>query len=253
METNILQQIKALEEEHQVKILYACESGSRAWGFASTDSDYDVRFIYARHKDSYLSILEQRDVIELPVDEVLDVSGWDIRKGLQLFLKSNAPLYEWLQSPVVYQETTDFKETLTGLMEKYFSPRSGCHHYLSMATNVFTNELSGASVKLKKYFYVLRPMLACQWILAGKGVPPMEFSLLRTLITDAGIQAAIDHLLQLKAGADEQLMVPAMPELHQWIASILEECRYQAAELPVVKNDATELDGLFRKYISHDF
>ncbi|SEW50543.1 nucleotidyltransferase domain-containing protein [Chitinophaga arvensicola] len=253
MRDTILQKIKELEEEHQVNVLYACESGSRAWGFASPDSDFDVRYIYARHRDSYLSITEPRDVIELPVDEVLDVSGWDIRKGLQLFLKSNAPLYEWLQSPIVYKEETDFKQTLNGLMEKYFSPRSGCHHYLSMAYNVFTNELQGTEIKLKKYFYVLRPMLACQWILAGKGVPPMELAPLRTLITDPAIQAAIDKLLEQKAQADEQAAIAPVAILHEWMALTLEECKLQAAELPAIRNETAELDALFRKYISYDF
>jgi predicted nucleotidyltransferase len=253
MEELIQQKIKELEQSHQVKILYACESGSRAWGFPSPDSDFDVRFIYTRHKDSYLSITEQRDVIDPPVDEELDVSGWDIRKGLQLFLKSNAPLYEWLKSPIVYQEETDFRQTLTGLMEKYFSPRSGCHHYLSMAHNTFTNELEGETVKVKKYFYVLRPLLACQWILAGKGVPPVEFATLRTLITDPAIQTAIDQLMDVKVKSDEHTTIAPVPALHQWIAGTLEECKHQSAELPAVRNDTVELDGLFRKYIAYDF
>ena len=253
MEDVIIQKIKELEQSHQVKILYACESGSRAWGFPSIDSDFDIRFIYARHKDTYLSIIEQRDVIEPPVDEVLDVSGWDIRKGLQLFLKSNAPLYEWLQSPIVYQEETDFRQTLTGLMEKYFYPRSGCHHYFSMAHNTFANELEGEVVKIKKYFYVLRPMLACQWILAGKGVPPMEFATLRTLITEPDIQTAIDQLLEVKVNADEHTTIAPVPILHQWIAGKLDECKRLSDELPAVKNDTVELDALFRKYIAYDF
>lgn len=108
-------------------------------------------------------------------------------------------------------------------------------------------------MKLKKYFYVLRPLLACQWILAGKGVPPMEFAPLRTLITDAAIQATIDKLLEIKAGADEQATITPDPVLHQWMAYALEDCKMQAAELPAVKNDTTELDQLFRKYISYDF
>ncbi|PSL43443.1 hypothetical protein CLV51_108133 [Chitinophaga niastensis] len=253
MKTIIQEKIKELEQSHQVKILYACESGSRAWGFASPDSDYDVRFIYTRKIDSYLSIIEQRDVIELQVNEVLDISGWDIRKGLQLFLKSNAPLYEWLQSPIIYQEVSDFKQVLNGLSDKYFSPRSGCHHYLSMAFNTFSNELQGEEVKLKKYFYVLRPMLACQWILAGKGVPPMEFSTLRTLVTDDALQMAIDQLLQVKVGADEKTLLATVPVLHNWIAYTLEACKQQVDDLPQLRNDTVELDTLFRKYIRHDF
>ncbi|MCW3465721.1 nucleotidyltransferase domain-containing protein [Chitinophaga nivalis] len=252
MEDIILEKIKAIEAEHQVKILYACESGSRAWGFASPDSDYDVRFIYTRHINDYLSITDLRDVIELPVNEVLDVSGWDLKKGLQLFLKSNAPLYEWLQSPIVYQETSDFRQLLNTLREKYYSPRAACHHYLSMAWNTFSSQLQGPEVKLKKYFYVLRPMLACQWILAGKGVPPMEFSRLRTLITDDALQQEVEALLRLKADADESTYIAPIAALHNWIAYTLDECKIASAELPVLRNDTVELNSIFRKYISND-
>jgi uncharacterized protein len=129
MQQEIDQQIKTIEKSHGVQVLYACESGSRAWGFASPDSDYDVRFIYVQPRKNYLSIHDRRDVIELPVNEILDINGWDIRKALQLFLKSNAPLYEWLQSPIVYQQETDFAAELRGLMPSYFSKRAGCHHY----------------------------------------------------------------------------------------------------------------------------
>ena len=108
MVDEIKARLRLIEAENNVTILYACESGSRAWGFASPDSDYDVRFIYARHKNDYLSIASRKDVIEDPVSEVLDISGWDVRKALQLFLKSNAPLYEWLQSPVTYQHNSLF-------------------------------------------------------------------------------------------------------------------------------------------------
>src|ERR1700744_3548568 len=156
MTETILQTINTLEKENQVQILFACESGSRAWGFASTDSDYDVRFIYIQPRDHYFSIRERRDVIELPVDELLDVNGWDIRKALQLFLKSNCPLYEWLQSPIVYKETTGFAKELRDLMPAYFSHRAGGHHYLSMVRNTFENDLQSETVRIKKYFYALR-------------------------------------------------------------------------------------------------
>src|SRR5450755_2879949 len=90
----IKQKLYELETNQNIRILYACESGSRAWGFPSPDSDFDVRFIYARTTNDYLSIHEIKDVIDLPVNEVLDIGGWDIKKALKLFLKSNAPLYE---------------------------------------------------------------------------------------------------------------------------------------------------------------
>ena len=103
MDAIIQEKLNQLEAEYGVQILLAVESGSRAWGFASPDSDYDVRFIFWHPKDWYLSVFEQRDVIELPVDAVLDISGWDIRKALRLLWKSNAALIEWLNSPIVYR------------------------------------------------------------------------------------------------------------------------------------------------------
>src|SRR3954463_4929929 len=112
-----------IQSSHNVKILYACESGSRAWGFASPDSDYDVRFIYVHNKDYYFSIDEQRDVIELPINDVLDISGWELRKALRLFRKSNGPLYEWLQSPILYQSDPSFIAGVDELMSTYFSAR----------------------------------------------------------------------------------------------------------------------------------
>jgi predicted nucleotidyltransferase len=164
MKETILQNLAELERSENIKILYACESGSRAWGFASPDSDFDVRFIYTRDVDHYLSIGEMPDVIGLPVNEVLDIGGWDIKKALKLFLKSNSPLYEWLQSPVVYRQDSAFADEMRNLMPAYFSLRSGGNHYLSMANNTLRDDLKGEQVKLKRYFYALRPALACLWI-----------------------------------------------------------------------------------------
>lgn len=121
----IKEKLRELEQQHHIKILYACESGSRAWGFPSPDSDFDVRFIYARRINDYLNIAEAKEVIDLPVNEVLDIGGWDLKKALKLFLKSNGPLYEWLQSPVVYVDDCGFAQELRELASKYFSMRAG--------------------------------------------------------------------------------------------------------------------------------
>lgn len=249
MKEEISHQLAAIEQTHDVRVLYACESGSRAWGFASPDSDFDVRFIYLQPRDNYLSIHERRDVIELPVNEVLDVNGWDIRKALQLFLKSNAPLYEWLQSPIVYKEHSGFAAELRELMPKYFSRRAGCHHYLSMARNTFENDLQAPQVKLKKYFYALRPALACRWILKNQTVPPMEFGQLRTLVTDAGWQQAVDDLLNRKKKAGEKEFIDPIPKFQEWIAATIAECKEEADALTAVTRDTDQLDQIFRKYV----
>jgi predicted nucleotidyltransferase len=249
MKHEIDEQIRAIEAKYTVRVLFACESGSRAWGFASPDSDYDVRFIYSQPKEQYLSIRERRDVIELPVNELLDVNGWDIRKALQLFLKSNGPLYEWLQSPIIYKEGTNFARELRKLMPDYFSLRAGCHHYLSMTRNTFEYDLQGEQVRLKRYFYALRPALACRWILERKTVPPMEFQDLRTLVTDPGWQDAVDDLLKRKTEAAEKALITPVPLLQQWLAQVVTGSKAEADALPVLTNGTDQLDELFRKYI----
>ncbi|SFW40400.1 nucleotidyltransferase domain-containing protein [Chitinophaga sancti] len=254
MRTIIAEKLSMIEKSQGVKIIYACESGSRAWGFASPDSDFDVRFIYIRPLNDYLGIAERKDVIELPVNEILDIGGWDLRKALQLFLKSNAPLYEWVQSPIHYIPNEDLKAELLNLSEKYFSQRAGCHHYISMAKNTFENDLQGETVRIKKYFYALRPLLAAKWIVEKGAVPPMEFHILRTLISDAAWQATIDALLIQKQAADEKTLISPVMPLQQWIADTIQYCNEKAASLLPLKNNTVELDVLFRKYIrNYDF
>ena len=249
MKEIILQKLSELEHSENIKILYACESGSRAWGFASPDSDFDVRFIYGRNVNHYLSIAEMPDVVGLPVNEILDIGGWDLKKALKLFLKSNGPLYEWLQSPIVYRQDNAFADEMRNLMHAYFSLRSGGNHYLSMANNTLMDDLQGNQVRLKRYFYALRPALACQWIIEKKTVPPMEFEKLRVLISDDKVQKSIDDLLEQKKDADEKALIAPVALLNEWLADTLNYCREQVPQMPSEKQHADELNAVFRKYI----
>ena len=133
MRTKILEALRRIEEEEGVRIIYACESGSRAWGFASEDSDYDVRFIYVRPMDWYLSVDDRKDIVEVPVDDNLDINGWDLRKSLSLLRKSNSVILEWLASPVRYRTHDSYVPLLTELSQRAFLPQSSCRHYLGMA------------------------------------------------------------------------------------------------------------------------
>lgn len=135
-----------IEAWSEVRVLFACESGSRAWGFPSKDSDYDVRFLYLHPIDWYLSIEERRDVIELPIDEQLDINGWDLRKALKLFRKSNLLLYEWLGSPIVYTEPFSTAARLRELAGVYYSPAACIYHYLHMAQENYREYLKGEQV-----------------------------------------------------------------------------------------------------------
>ena len=249
MKEIISRKLLELEQSEKIKILYACESGSHAWGFASPDSDFDVRFIYTRPADDYLSIADGTDTVGLPVDEVLDISGWDIKKALKLFLKSNGPLYEWLQSPIVYRQYSAFAVEMRGLMPFYFSLRSAANHYLSMAYNTFRDDLQSDQVKMKRYFYALRPVLACLWIIERQSVPPMEFEHLRVLITDPNVQHSIDELMEQKLAADEKAMIAPVALLNDWLATMLSFCQTQIKLLTSLKQQTNELDQVFRKYI----
>ncbi|MCG7853548.1 MAG: nucleotidyltransferase domain-containing protein [Methanosarcinaceae archaeon] len=172
----IKSQLACIARENDVRILLAVESGSRSWGFESPDSDYDVRFIYTHRTDWYLSIKEKRDVIELPFDGQLDICGWDLRKTLRLFKKSNPVLMECIVSPFVYLESGSFGEKIRTLAGKYYSRKTGAHHYLNMAeSNHKTHIENREEVNLKKYFYVLRPLINILWLSEKKGLIPMAF------------------------------------------------------------------------------
>lgn len=247
----IVEEILKIEQEHQVKILFAVESGSRAWGFPSQDSDYDVRFVYIHRLEWYLSIDEKRDVIELPINEQLDINGWDIRKALKLFRKSNPALLEWLVSDIQYYEAYGFKEEMLALRERIFSPQASVYHYLHMAKGNFREYLQGEQVKIKKYFYVLRPILACQWIEKYNTSPPILFQeLVRDLVTEPELRAAIEDLLSRKLAGEELNLEQRVDVINEFVAREIEHMSEFAQSVQVDHEDPTELlDGLYRKYL----
>ena len=240
-----------MAEEEGVRILYACESGSRAWGFPSTDSDYDVRFIYAHPVEWYLSIRNGRDVIERPVVNDIDLSGWDIKKALVLLRKSNPPLLEWLQSPILYQQDDDFVKGIRSLLPIYYSPRNCMHHYLHMARGNIREYLKGERVWVKKYFYVLRPLLACLWIEAGKGVVPMEFAkLVDGVNLDAEMRKEIDRLLRDKLAGREMDDGPRVPAFHDFFDREIPRLESVTDTIsPGLTSNIDQLDCFFRQCI----
>lgn len=249
MESSIFKKIKSqlsgIEREENVRILYACESGSRAWGFESEDSDYDVRFIYLRKTSWYLTIQNRRDVIEKSINDELDVSGWDAPKALELFRKSNPPLLEWLQSPIIYVRESSFVERLGELMPQYYSPVSCHYHYFHMARKNLREYLKGDEVWTKKYFYVLRPVLACLWIEQGLGVVPTEFSrLVDGVVADTALRREIETLLEAKRGGAELDKGPRNPVISRFLEAEL--ARLEDVAQPTAKTrDPEILDRLF--------
>ncbi|POP43085.1 nucleotidyltransferase [Superficieibacter electus] len=222
MQVRVRRSLRDIEEKYAVKVLYACESGSRGWGFASPDSDYDVRFLYVHPPEWYLRVEAPRDVIELPIDDELDISGWEWRKALGLLKNANPTLIEWLDSPVIYEQDASVMATLRHEVPRWFSPLRARWHYYSMARKNFRGYLQGDEVRLKKYFYVLRPLLAVRWIEAGKGMPPMRFAeLLAGSELDAALRQEIDELLERKQRAGEAEYGLRRPLLHAFIRAEL--------------------------------
>jgi len=241
----IMAELSRIEEANDVTILYACESGSRAWGFESEDSDYDVRFIYLRRTPWYLTIQNKRDVIEKPIDDELDVAGWDVPKTLELFRKSNPPLLEWLQSPIVYMQKSSFVERLRDLMDDYYSPISCMFHYLQMAQGNFRTHLKEQQVWTKKYFYVLRPVFASLWIEQGHGVVPTEFGkLVDRIVVDEDLRSEIEALLVAKRSGAELDRGPRNDVISDYLEQTLERLQADTQPPPKTRDPAT-LDQLF--------
>ena len=246
----ILRQLSQIEKDYSVKILLAVESGSRAWGFASPDSDYDVRFIYLRSKEDYLRLDEVRDVIEVPINGELDINGWDLKKTLQLLYRSNPTLFEWFSSPVVYMETP-FANQFREIMNDYFSKKKSIYHYISMAEGNYRDYLKRDMVKAKKYFYVLRPVLACRWVLDRNTPPPMLFSELASEELPERFCPEVNRLLDLKINSPEIKEIPRIDILNEYLDKSIDEIKnVVASSNEGQNNDWARLNKLFLQTLS---
>lgn len=198
--TEILARLRRVELEHDIQILFAIESGSRAWGFASPNSDYDVRFIYRHRRDWYetIDVEHKRDVVEYEIVDEIDINGWDVRKALKLFAKSNPGIIEWIQSPIKYIDDGHLRLELLKLVPSVYSPVAGCYHYRSMAKANLKNYLSRDKIKLKKYLYVMRALLAARYVAENKLPPPLPFCDLFYLIEDHDVLISVVDLVKRK-------------------------------------------------------
>ncbi|OOM05882.1 nucleotidyltransferase domain-containing protein [Clostridium saccharobutylicum] len=249
MDKVIQAQLRSIEEKNNVKILYAVESGSRGWGFESKDSDFDVRFIYVHPIEWYLSVFEGADVIEIPVDEVLDVNGWDLRKALKLMYRSNASLLEWLSSPIIYKQNQEFANELRYVSEKYFSPISSIYHYISIAKKSFDGLEGLKGIKLKKLFYVIRPILACMWIEKFNTIPPMNLqAMMKKVEIHNNIRKIIEELVVVKADSIESDSINQPIELMKFLRDKLEYYYSYAKDIKAEKErDSRTLNEFFHK------
>jgi uncharacterized protein len=236
----ILAALREIEKKKNIKILYACETGSRAWGFPSPDSDFDIRFIYRHSKDWYLSLGSRKDTVEYPVETDFDITGWDLKKSLMLLKKSNAALIERFQSPIEYFCDDDFKSQFKRLIDVYYSPTAVFYHHYSLAKK-FWDEISGKrECRLKSYFYLLRSLLSCYWIVQQSNVVPMDMEGLMTLIEEKKRQE-LRELIALKARVDEKYMHFRERSLDSWI---IELWNLLASAKDRLKRNSTDYSGL---------
>lgn len=234
-----------IEEKEHVKVLYAVESGSRAWGFASPDSDYDVRFVYVRPMEHYLELQPQKDFIDWELDETLDINGWDLCKFLRHFQKGNAVAFEWAGSPIVYQ-TTSHWEKIKEAGFHYFSCKSAMYHYYGTANKNYLEHLTQDRVKYKKYFYVLRPLLACRWIEGRRTPPPVPFRELMEETLERDMRAAVENLMRKKMGMAEGERGPRVDSVNEYIVKNLVHYKQVADSMENDRNgDWGELNRLF--------
>lgn len=247
----IKKELARLESQHEIKILLAVESGSRAWGFESRDSDWDVRYVYIHRLDWYLKIDEGKDSQDEITPEDIDLAGWELKKALKLFRKSNPPMLEWLQSPIVYLEQFSAAEKLRRVSKEYFNPKSCMYHYLSMAKNNFREFLQKETVKSKKYFYVLRPVLACDWIKETSTMPPMEFQdLVDSQVKNEDLKAEIAALLKRKMAGEELKEEPRIEILNEFLERKIEFYKDYVEQIEPNDKPQTELlDELFKETI----
>ncbi len=252
MTEKIITELKQIEKEKDIKILYAVESGSRAWGFASIDSDWDVRFIYIHNLQWYLSIDDKKDNIKITLPNDLDFVGWELRKTLKLFRKSNPPLLEWLRSPLVYLEQYSTAEKMRKLTKYYFNPKSSIYHYLHMAKGNYRDYLQTNLVRLKKYFYVLRPILACKWIESMGTMAPMEFEkLVKTQVENSELKKEIENLIKRKKAGEELDKEPRIEIINDFIETQIEYFENKVKDYNKhFKPETEKLNILFRETLN---
>lgn len=244
---NIKELLKRIESKRGVKILYACETGSRAWGFPSPDSDYDIRFVYMHERDWYLNLSQRKDTIEI-MDGDLDITGWDLRKCLTLLKKSNTPLIERFQSPIEYYAMAGFKADYKKLVESYYSPIAVFYHHHSLAKKFWEELRDKQEYKLKSVFYLVRSLLSCNWILEDNAVLPMDIFGLMKYATDKQKQK-LNELIALKATVGEKYLHPQDVVLNEWITAWFEKAEASKDKLQANKNDMAKLNEFFLKML----
>lgn len=251
MKAQIIDIVHTTCQAHHITPLHAIESGSRAWGFASLDSDFDVRLIYAHEPNWYLQLYNDKDTFEFIdpnlFDVPFDIGGWDIKKALTHIHKSNAVIFEWLNSPIVYHSNDDFIQAIRSIQNDFFNPQAVYHHYQGMAKKSWADLDLDKPVKLKKWCYLLRSLLASLWIKEHESIPPVLMNEMFVLLS-RDESDEISHLIHIKQSQDEHYLHALSPSLQQFTLKLWQSTQsLQFNQKP--KGDVDVLNALFRKMV----
>jgi predicted nucleotidyltransferase len=246
----IVSSLASLEAETGIRVLYACESGSRAWGFASKDSDWDVRFFFVWPQREYLRVREPKDHMHRDLPGDLDITGWDLRKALHHALKSSASVLEWLESPAVYLNRDGIAESLRPLVNDCFRVRPTVHHYLGLAKQLWPAAGEGAALNGKKCLYVMRATLCARWALIHGTPPPVAFSGLLPLVEESAVLDEIHAFVTLKQEGAESDAFPVSENLRGWLAGLRSECEELEKAVETEPTDSAPLDAFFQETLA---
>lgn len=235
--------VREIEFKENIKILYACESGSRAWGFPSLDSDYDIRFIYQRRMSDYLSVFTLEEDLKYPIVDDLDIYGWDIRKVLKLLYKSNCTLYEWIQSPICYGDFSVFKNAFIPLLENAPNLRAHMHHYLGLFQGKMIG-LEPSSITLKTFLYMMRSLLSALWIETYRSYAPMEMRALIPLLPAILINK-MESIIMLKASVREDFVFSLDKEWSSYMNKTFQKLKATVAIIPATKISVDPINDYF--------
>ncbi len=248
MKKEILKKLQETEDKYGIEILFAVESGSRAWGFASPDSDYDIRFVYKRNTEHYLSLWKKKDTIQFMTKDDLDGVGWDIKKATLLMAKSNASFLGWLFSPIIYIENGNYLKDMKSLASANFNPVSGFYHFHSMNRG-FNELIEGSDFTIKQFFYAMRTALCANWILKKADIAPVVFTELFTLL-DSSHKKELIELINEKSRTMEAGRVTIPESLMILAKSIVTENENEKNTVLSRKSNPEEFDRFFIKAIS---
>ncbi|MBR5608808.1 MAG: nucleotidyltransferase domain-containing protein [Elusimicrobiaceae bacterium] len=250
MKEKIIKKLEELEKEHHIKIFHAVESGSRAWGFASQDSDYDVRFLYYHRPEWYFSVSKQADnLVQMQENNLLDFAGWELKKTLLLLIKGNMSLYEWIHSPIVYKQSKEF-DAFQALAQEFYNPKALMFSYVGLAENNCKAYADREKPKLKKYLYILRTLAACHWIEQRKTPPPIEMDKLKEVFRhEPLIWDFLNNLIEEKKKGTELGVIDSPVLINRWIEEQLSYYKKLADRLPDSVKDTTLLSNFFYKTV----